>query len=138
MTETAKQIAPPATLKLPGHDPTAARAGVLYRPRSLRLTRAALSLLGFWALIPIVFFIPPHLPWVLIAFALGIYFAYANWTGTYEVRHFEGACPRCGNALEIKPGSKISLPHKMTCYNCHHHPYLKMAEVPEQSSGSLA
>jgi hypothetical protein len=131
MADTERLLAPPARLRLPAHEPTPARAEVVYRPRSVRLTRALLSLAGFWALVPIVFFLPPHLPWALAAFALGIYFAWANWTGSYEVRTLQGACPRCGNALAVKPGAKISLPHKITCYNCHHEPHLEMAQVPE-------
>lgn len=131
MAETAREISPPAILRLPGHEPTPAQARVIYRPRSLRLSRAILSLALFWGLAPVVFFIPPHLPWVLTALAFGVYFAYANWTGTYEVRTFEGTCPRCGSVLEIKPGNKISLPHKMVCYRCHHEPRLLMSQVPE-------
>lgn len=111
---------------LPGHDPTPARAEITYRPRSLRLTRALLSVLGFWALVPLVFFIPPHLPWALAAFALGVYFAWTNWAGTYQVRSIRGSCPRCDSALTVKPGTKISLPYKMTCYHCHHEPRLEM------------
>lgn len=130
MADPPQIVAPPARLRLPGHEETPARAEVIYRSRSLRLTRALLSLLGFWALVPIVFFLPPHLPWSLAAFALGIYFAWANWSGAYEIRAMEGVCPRCGNALAVKPGTKISLPHKITCYNCHHDSYLEIARVP--------
>lgn len=126
MSETTKQNTLPATLSLFGHRPTAAHVDVYYRPRSARLTRAALSLLGFWALGIVVFFIPPHVPWVLLAVGSGLYFAYASWQSTYEVRNFEGSCPRCGSALEIEAGSKIRPPHKMTCYNCHQQPYLEM------------
>lgn len=124
-------LAPPAKLRLPGHEPTPARSEVVYRPRSVRLTRALLALLGFWALVPIVFFIPPHLPWSLAAFTLGVYFAWVNWTGSYEVRTMEGTCPHCGNPLMAKPGTKISLPYKMICYHCHFEPRLEMAQVPE-------
>jgi hypothetical protein len=131
MADTKQVIAPPARLRLPGHEATPAQAEVIYRPRSVRLTRALLSLLGFWALTPIVFFIPPHLPWALATFTLGIYFAWANWSGVYEVQKLEGDCPRCGNALIVRPGTKISLPHKITCYDCHHDSQLEMARVPE-------
>lgn len=130
MEQAERLISPPARLKLPGHEPTPARAEVLLRPRSQRLTRALLPLLGFWALIPVVFFIPPHLPWALAAFALGVYFAYTNWSGAYEARLVEGACPRCGSALSVRPGTKIGIPHRMTCYHCHHHPELELARAP--------
>ena len=131
MADTERVVTPPAQLRLPGHEPTPVQAEVLYRPRSVRLTRALLFLGGFWVLAPIVFFIPPHIPWALLAFGAGIYFAWANWSGSYEVRTLEGTCPRCGNPLSVKPGSKISLPYKMTCYHCHHEPQLEMVQLPE-------
>lgn len=131
MVDTEKVLAPPARLTLAGHEPTPARAEVVYRPRSARLTRALLSLFGFWALAPLVFFLPPHLPWALAAVAAGIYFGWTNWAGTYQVRSVEGACPRCGNPLTVKPGAKISLPHKIVCYNCHHEPHLQIAGARE-------
>jgi hypothetical protein len=121
-----KVITPPAILRLPGHESAPARAEAVFRPRSVRLTHALLSLALYWGLTPVVALIPPHLPWALTAFGLGIYFAWANWRGEYKIRRFEGACPRCGNELEIEEGSKISLPHRMTCYNCHHEPVLYM------------
>lgn len=126
MADPTPTITPPARLSLGGHDPAPARVEVVFRPSSLRLRRAALSLGAFWVLIPIVFFIPPHLPWVLIAFGLGVYFAYSNWSGTHEVRSFEAGCPRCGKGLEIKPGSRIRPPHKLVCYACHHQPRLEL------------
>jgi hypothetical protein len=131
MADMTPVLAPSARLRLPGHEATPARAEVVHRPRSLRLTRALHSLLGFWALAPIVFFVPPHLPWTLAAFALGIYFAWVNWSGAYEVRTVEGKCPRCGNTLTVKPGTKVSLPYKITCYHCHHDSRLELARVPE-------
>lgn len=123
MTEE-KMIAPPAILQLPGHEAQPARVEMVYRRTSGRLTRAILSLVVFWGLIPIVFFIPPHLPWALAAFVLGLYFAWSNLKGSFVVRNFEGNCPRCGSKLDIKPGTKVSLPHKMVCYHCHHEPKL--------------
>lgn len=129
MAESKRLIESPATLRLAGHEPTTGRAELVFWPRSARMTRAALFLLGFWILVPIVALIPPHLPWALGAFAAGIYFAWSSWTGTYEVRTLEGTCPRCGNALTVKPGARIRLPHRMTCYNCHHHPELDLAEA---------
>ena len=126
MPSTEQLLTPPSRLMLPGHEPTPARTEITYRPRSLRLTRALMYLVGFWALAPLVFFIPPHIPWALAAVVLGIYFAWANWTGTYQVRSVQGSCPRCGNALAVEAGTKIRLPYRMTCYQCHHEPHLEI------------
>jgi hypothetical protein len=115
-----------ALLTLAGHEPRAGSIEVTYRPPRARMTRALLALLGFWALIPLVFFIPPHLPWVLAAFTAGVYFAWRNWAGEYVVRSFTGVCPRCGAQLSLAPGTRIRLPHAITCYQCHHHPVLQV------------
>ena len=58
-------------------------------------------------------------------FGLGIYLFYKNWTGEYLVEHLAARCPRCGNDLEIPRGTKIRLPHKMNCANCHFDPVLE-------------
>lgn len=129
MAESKRLIASPATLRLPGHEPTTGRAELVFWPRRARMTRAAVLLLGFWVLVPIVALVPPHLPWALGAFAAGIYFAWSSWTGTHEVKALEGTCPRCGSVLTIKPGTRIRLPHRMNCYTCHHHPQLELPEA---------
>lgn len=119
-------IAAPARLSLRGHDPAPARLEVVPRSRKTRTTQALLALLGFWALAPLVALLPPHIPWALAALGAGIYFAWRNWSGEYVVRGFEGSCPRCGAALEIRPESRIRLPHEMNCFACHHQPILEV------------
>jgi hypothetical protein len=119
-----------ALLTLRGHEPRPAGVELTYRPPRTRSVQALLSLLGFWALIPLVLFIPPHLPWALAAFAAGIYFAWRSWTGEYVVHSLAGSCPRCGSELSLKPGSRIRLPHALTCYHCHHHPVLQVQPQP--------
>lgn len=96
-----------------------------------RPTPALLSLLAFWALVPVVVFVPPHPPWALAAFILGIYLPGRTGQGGLRGAEAGGACQRCGNALTVKPSTKISLPYKVICYNCHFHPYLDLAQVPE-------
>jgi hypothetical protein len=120
------RISPPVRLALPGHAPVPARVEVSMRSGRTRLIRASLALLVCWGSIPLVFFIPPHLPWVLLAFAAGIYFAQAQGRGRLVAHDFAGACPRCGNALTLAPGTRINLPQAMTCYHCHHQPRLEI------------
>lgn len=122
----------PARLLLPGHDPTPAQAELIYRTKKSRTVKALVSLLGFWILTPIVALIPPHIPWALLAFLAGIYFAWSNLRGSYHVQQLEGDCPRCGNHLAVKPGSRISLPHKMTCFVCHHEPVFEVERGAEE------
>ena len=115
-----------ARLSLRGHEPRPAALEIEYRSPKTRLTRALLSLLGFWVLAPVVALLPPHLPWALLAIAAGIYFAHRQWTGEYIVHRFDGACPRCESPLPLPPGSRIRLPHQMVCYQCHHEPLLEV------------
>lgn len=117
---------PPAQLSLRGHEPKPADISLERRSRQTRMTKSVLSLVGFLILAPIVALIPPHIPWVILAVAAGFYFAYRQWTGEYVVHGFKGECPRCGNSLEIKPGSKIKLPMDMDCFQCHHQPTLEV------------
>jgi hypothetical protein len=117
---------PAARLVLPGHAPTPAEVQVRPRPRKQRMTRALTLLAVFWALVPLVFFVPPHLPWALGAFAAGIYFALRSLRGEYVVDAFSGGCPRCGEPLTIAPGTLVKLPYTVTCYGCHHEPALQV------------
>ena len=115
-----------ARLTLRGHEPRPATLEIEYRAPRTRMTRALLSLLGFWVLAPLVAIVPPHVPWALLAFAAGIYFAFRQWTGEYIVHRFDGACPRCETPLPLPAGSRVRLPHQMVCYRCHHEPLLEV------------
>lgn len=115
---------PPARLELGGHAPAAASIRVEHQPRRKRLARALLTLLGCWLLIPLVFFIPPHLPWVATAFALGPYLAWRYWKGVFVVDAFEGSCPSCGGPVALNSGRRIDSPEWLTCYGCHRKPKL--------------
>jgi hypothetical protein len=94
----------PARIVLRGHGSVPAELEVVKYPRA----RWALRTLGY----------------LLLWFVIGGALAYRSWTGRYQIRAFRGHCPRCENALTIKPGSKIDLPHPLVCYNCHHEPEL--------------
>lgn len=129
MSKRAPQ-APPARLALVFHTPTVARVEVVYQPAPGRLLRALLAWLLCWGIIPFVLWIPPHYPWVLAAFAAGIYLPVRFWTGRYRVRSFTGFCPRCGRALQLRRGTKIDLPQTLTCFHCHFEPVLEVCFAP--------
>lgn len=131
MTDSTEPITSPARLTLFGFAPVPAHVRVIHRPRSLRLSRALLWLVGCWALAPLVGLLPPHLPWALTAFGAGIYFARTNWRGTYEIQSLEARCPSCGHALTVKPGTRVGVEYPITCYNCHQEPLLELPEPPE-------
>jgi hypothetical protein len=118
--------APPARLALVFHAPTIARLEVVYLPAAGRLARALLCLVLCWGMLPLLIWVPPHFPWAVAAFAAGIYLPFRFWTGRYRVRSFFGFCPRCGRALELRRGTKINLPHTLTCFHCHFEPVLEV------------
>jgi hypothetical protein len=122
--ETTAVGRPDARLVLPGSGTTPAEVEMVYQPRATRLTRALLTLVVSWLIIPVVFFIPPHFPWVLGAFLGGLYFAWRFWRGEFYVSSFRGACPRCGTALELRPGARIRREQTLECYGCHRRPEL--------------
>jgi len=55
---------------------------------------------------------------------LGLGLVYGGVRGRYRVHAFWGVCPSCREPLQLREGSKISLPHPMNCYVCHHEPEL--------------
>lgn len=123
---TNATIHPPATLRLRGHEPRDAEIAVEPRPRQTRIARSAGALVGFLILAPVVFFIPPHIPWVLLAVGAGLYFGRREWVGEYVVHAFSGQCPRCDAELSIQPGAKVRFPLELDCYKCHHQPVVEI------------
>lgn len=124
----------PANLTLWAHKPTPAKVDLTYRSPRSRSIRAMVTLGLCWALAPLVFFIPPHIPWALAAFLAGIFLAYRQWAGEYRVHGFQGTCPRCGNELTLKPGATITVPHKLNCFQCHHEPVLQVDRAAVQAT----
>ncbi len=126
-------FAPLAHLTLRAHNPAPARVELVYRSLGVRALRSSLWLVLCWGSIPLLLVVPPHYPWVAIAFLGGIYLCYRSWIGRYAVRSFAGICPRCGSALSLGREKTIDLPHTLTCYRCHFEPRLevKVAEEDE-------
>lgn len=113
-----------ARLELPAAGSEPAVVEVVHRPGRKRATRAALVLGLTLLLAPAVLLIPPHLLWPALVLAAGLYRARREWAGEYFVESFEGACPRCGEPLKLKPGSRIRGRQRLECYGCHREPEL--------------
>lgn len=122
--ETTEVGRPRARLNLPGAGTAPAEVEMVYQARATRMTRAVTTLVASWLILPVVFFIPPHIPWVLLVFAGGLFMAWRFWRGEFYVSRFEGACPKCGTALELKPGARIRQRQTLECYGCHRSPEL--------------
>ncbi len=108
-----------ATLHLPGAAPTPADARLRERSARERALPTAAALAVSWVLAPVVFLVPPHIPWAFLVLAAGLYIGVRQWRGTHVVERFRGECPRCGDTLELEEGSRVRLPLSVTCYACH-------------------
>jgi hypothetical protein len=113
-------------LKLRGYGTSAAVVELTYRSPKTRLTSAVLMLVGCWLLAPLVFFVPPHIPWALTAIVAGLYLAYRRGTGEFLVHSLEAKCPNCGEPVKMKPNQYLRLPRAVPCFNCHHEPVLQL------------
>jgi hypothetical protein len=119
---------PEARLVLPGAGSTRARVLVERQPVGRRAAGALLVLAVAIALMPVVFFVPPHFLWPLVSLGVGSFAAWRLWRGTYSVVSFEGRCPRCDTELDIPVGTRIRRRHTVDCYGCHRQPALVLEE----------
>jgi hypothetical protein len=130
MARSQRALAPHAHLTLRAHLPAPARIELAYRPPLIRLYRTLAWLILCWGSIPFLLWVPPHYPWITMAFLGGAYMAFRSWTGRYAIHSFAGICPRCGSALSLGRERTIDLPHTLTCFNCHFEPQLEVHFAP--------
>jgi hypothetical protein len=119
-----------ARLALFGFAPTPVQLSVEPRPRWERALRAFLALAMAAITAPLLFLIPPHAEWLLLATATGIYWFRKNWIAEYVLMAFEGVCPKCHHAVAVKPHTTLRFPHSVVCYSCHEHPALELGAAP--------
>ncbi len=134
MTETRRAdgaISPPAVIDLWGFPRTPARVLVIPRSAGWRIGHAVGSLLLCWACIGIVMWIPPHFPWILTAFFLGIFFFQKYIRQRYTLVELAGTCPKCGSPLTVKKPTRLGLPHRLHCNACHQAPLLRVDVQPQ-------
>jgi len=114
-----------ARIVLPRHRDAEGKAEVVPVPFCARAVRTA-ALAGAWAAAAVaMFFVTIFDPFLTsIPVLVGAFTVYRSWRGAYLVRSFQGGCPRLGTSMRLKPGARISVPHPMVCYSCHHEPEL--------------
>lgn len=122
---------PRARLELPGNDPAAASLEVIYQPRATRLVRTIIFVGLTLLLMPVVYFLPPAYLWPPVVLVAGLIMARMAWVGEYYVSSFEGACPRCGTALQLKPGSRVRNRQRIECPGCQGRPTLVLESPAE-------
>ena len=116
-----------ARIVLPGHADAEARMQVTAYPFWTRVLRT-LGLAASWTAATVAtFFITMFDPFISsIPLLMGFMSVYRSWKGRLRVHAFAGGCPRCGTAMTIEPGARISVPHPLVCYHCHHEPELRL------------
>jgi hypothetical protein len=102
-----------------GFPSTPAVLSVRPRTASWRAGGAAARMGGCTALAGVVGLVPPHAPWLISSLVVGAVLARRRWTERYTLESFEGVCPKCAEALRVKPG-RLRLPHPAPCEGCHH------------------
>lgn len=119
---------PTAWIVLPGHRDAPARLTVERYSLFARFYRTVLYAMLWIGSTVATFLITIFDPFMTcMPFFVGAVMTYRSWRGRYRVTAFDGSCPRCETALQLKTGSKIASPHHMVCYNCHHEPCLYLA-----------
>lgn len=124
-TAEAGAVSPPAQIDLFGFRPTPARVVVIPRSTAWRVGHAfgylGLCWLGMAAAI-----IPPHFPWLLTAFFLGIFFFVKYIRQRYTLMELEGTCPKCGAPQTIAKPQRLARPQRLHCPACHQQLLLKV------------
>lgn len=128
-------VSPPAHIELFGFPRTTARIVVIPRSAGWRIGHAVGGLLLSWACIGIVMWVPPHFPWILTAFFLGIFFFVKYIRQRYTLVELEGRCPKCGAPLTIRKPTRLGLPHRLHCTVCHQAPLLRAEVGPASAAG---
>ncbi len=115
---------PTAQVVLGGHQGRPARLEVMRYSHGWRFARTVAAVLAWWGstVATLVFTFDPFV--ASFPLLLGCGMVWKSWRGRFRVEAFDGACPRCETRLEVKSGSRISLPHPLVCYHCHHEPVL--------------
>lgn len=119
---------PTAWIILPGHPDAPAHLSVQRYSRLARLYRTAwYAFLWIFSTVA-TFFVTIFDPFMTsMPLFVGAVATYRSWRGRFRVTAFHGACPRCREPIDLKPGSRIASPHHLVCYNCHHEPDLYLA-----------
>ena len=119
-----------AWIILPGHRDVRAAVEVAEYPFWARVLRTVV-LAGMWTAATVATFLVTIFDPFLssIPLTVGAFTVYRSWRGRFRIGSFQGGCPRCNTALQLKPGARISSPHPLMCYSCHHEAQLTFAPI---------
>lgn len=114
-----------AVIVLPGHADTEARVHVDAVPLRARVMHT-LAVAGTWgAIATATFLVTMFDPFMSsMPVLVGAVSTWKSWRGRYRIRAFQASCPRCGSEIRLKRDARVSVPHPLVCYACHHEPEL--------------
>ena len=107
----------PARLSLAGAAAPAVVTVVERTPR-WRTVGAIQRLALWWILLPVVVWIPPHFPWVLLVLVLGAVQAYRRYHEHQTMVGLHGTCPKCGTEQDFSDHGPLRAQRKVTCAHC--------------------
>ena len=125
-TQPSPEYRVSASLATFGSDPVAVQAWVLPRSDRWRIVGALRAgLLGI-VTAPVVFLVPPHVPWALAALATGTFLAYRRMQERFTLLWLEGVCPRCGTTISVARPTRLRGNHTLPCPGCQHETVLSV------------
>jgi len=110
-----------------GFDPVPVRARVTARTSAWRVGGAARTMAIFVVIAPFVAIVPPHAVWLIGALVTGAVLARRRYIERFTLESVDGACPKCGAALAVKP-TRLRVPHPIPCDGCHHETTLRLPD----------
>jgi hypothetical protein len=130
MAEVVASAVPevPARLVFMGGKAAEGRARVVERSKAWRRSQTMKDL-ALLLLIPIVVFIPPHFPWVLIVLFVAGMRAFNHSREHRTLLSLRGPCPKCGAEQEFKELGRMGSPHKVTCAHCRWDVFVEVARA---------
>jgi hypothetical protein len=110
----------PASLTAFGYPSRPARAVVIEQSSGQRVARALVGLGMCWGGALVGLFIPvAHFILVPTFVTAGVILAVKRGREDRRLIAVRGACPRCGNEQEFKPGGRFVAGRKFDCPRCH-------------------
>jgi hypothetical protein len=100
-----------------GFAPSTVAIQAIARSTSWRMTRGLLALGIGLGVAPVVFFVPPHIPWVIAALATGGVIGQRRFTERYTLRKLDAKCPCCDAAVGLEPG-RLTEERMVQCPSC--------------------
>jgi hypothetical protein len=107
----------PARLTFAGGAASEGRARVIERSDAWRRS-SALAQLAWWLLVPVVVWLPPHVPWVLLVLGVGGFRAINRFRERRTLVSLRGPCPKCGTEQEFRETGRMKRPHAVHCAHC--------------------